>query len=97
LALHSFPTRRSSDLSGFYVVDTLSKNVYFVPAAQLAPYAGKVLVASELGAHFWVLEPAGKGFKTTRLATNLRGGKYNLEGGRFLDRKSTRLNSSHQI
>jgi hypothetical protein len=70
--------------SGLYVVDTLSKNVYFLPAAQLAPYAGKVLVASELKAHFWVLEPEGKGFKTTRLPTNLRGGKYNLEGGRFL-------------
>jgi hypothetical protein len=70
--------------SGFYVVDTLSKNVYFLPAEELARYAGKVLVASELKARFWLLEPDDKGFKTTRLATNLRGGKYNLEGGRFL-------------
>jgi hypothetical protein len=70
--------------AGLYVVDTLSKNVYVLPAAQLAPYEGKVLVGSELKAHFWVLEPAGRGFRATRLPTNLRGGKYNLEAGHIL-------------
>jgi hypothetical protein len=77
-------TRGAGPRAGLYVVDTLSKNLYFLPQAQLAPYVGKVIVGSELKAHFWVLEPSGNGFKATRIATNLRGGKYNLEGGRIL-------------
>ena len=43
-----------------------------------------MIVASELKAHFWLLEPDGKSFRVTRIPTNLRGGKYNLEGGHYL-------------
>ena len=68
---------------GVYVTDTRSTNVYFLPASQLAGYAG-VLVGSELKAHFWVVVPTANGFRTIRLATNLRGGAYNLESARLI-------------
>lgn len=74
---------RGAAQSGFYVADTLSKNVYFLPGRQLAPYRGGVLVGSEKGlARFWVVRPSGSRFAATRLETNLnrlRPG-WNLEG-----------------
>lgn len=68
---------------GVYVTDTRSTSVYFLPATQLAAYAG-VLVGSELRARFWIVVPIKNGFRAIRLATNLRGGAYNLEGARYV-------------
>jgi hypothetical protein len=68
---------------GVYVTDTRSTNVYFLAMSQLTGYAG-VLVGSELKAHFWMVVPKANGYRTIRLATNLRGGAYNLEGARLI-------------
>jgi hypothetical protein len=57
---------------GVYLTDTLSKTVYFLPASQLAPYAGAVLVGREKGrALFWIVRPAAKGFSRLRVHSNL--------------------------
>ncbi|MBV8395418.1 MAG: hypothetical protein JO064_04080 [Actinobacteria bacterium] len=74
---------RGTARPGFYVADTVSKDVYFLPAAQLAPYAGGVLVGDEKGlARFWVVRAVGTRFVATRVATNLNAlhGSWNLEG-----------------
>src|SRR5207248_1267 len=45
---------------GLYVADTVSKKVWFLPAAALAAYAGEVLVGGEKGlARFWIVRPSG--------------------------------------
>jgi hypothetical protein len=68
---------------GVYVTDTRSTNVYFLSASQLTGYAG-VLVGSELRAHLWIVVPVKTGFRAIRVATNLRGGAYDLEGARYV-------------
>ncbi len=70
--------------TGLYVTDTLSRDVYFAPAAELMPFAGDVVVGSELGGLFWVVQPNGSGFTATKLATNLNGKHYNLEGAIYI-------------
>jgi hypothetical protein len=74
----------SSVSPGFYVADTTTMNVYRIPAAQLAPYAGDILVGTELKASFWYIRPRGKGFLTRRIATDLPAGAYNLEAGNYV-------------
>jgi hypothetical protein len=69
---------------GLYVTDTLSKNVYLAPAAELERYRGAVLVGSELRARFWILRPRGAGFAVLAVPTTLRGKNYNLEGAVYL-------------
>src|SRR5581483_12053012 len=71
---------------GFYVSDTATKNVYFLPASQLTRYAGGVLVGSEKGlARFWVVRPDGNGFVVTRVHTSLESrGNWNLEGATYV-------------
>jgi hypothetical protein len=71
---------------GLYVTDTLSKNVYVVPAAELARYRGAVVVGSELEGRFWILRPRGKGFEVVPVPTTLRGRHYNLEGATYVGR-----------
>lgn len=66
--------------AGLYVTDTLSTNAYFVPASELRPWAGDVVVGSELRGLFWVIRPRGRSYQVLRLPTTLRGGHYNLEG-----------------
>jgi len=70
--------------SGLYVTDTLSRTIYFAPAAELAPFAGSVLVGSELRGIFWVIRPSGGAFIATKLVTNLTGTHYNLEGAAYI-------------
>lgn len=75
--------------AGLYVADTLSRDVYLAPAVALRPYAGAVLVGSELRGLFWVLRPRGRGFVALPLATTLTGAqhrKYNLEGAVYIAR-----------
>ncbi|HWE63809.1 MAG TPA: hypothetical protein VHB98_19010 [Chloroflexota bacterium] len=69
---------------GLYVTDTLSRNVFFAPAAELAPFAGDVVVGSELRGLFWALHPHGSGFKATTLPTTLTSKGYNLEGATYV-------------
>lgn len=75
--------------AGLYVADTLSRAVYLATAAALRPYAGAVLVGSELRGLFWVVRPRGSGFAALPLPTTLTGPrhtttKYNLEGAIYI-------------
>ncbi len=69
---------------GLYVTDTRSHNVFFAPAAELAPYAGLVVVGSELRGLLWVVRPRGHGFVAIALTTTLRGARYNLEAATYV-------------
>jgi hypothetical protein len=78
---------RGAAAPGLYLTDTLTKNVYFAAASQLAPYAGAVIVGSEKGlARFWIVQPSGKGFRAVRLHSNLERlrGSWNLEGAIYV-------------
>jgi hypothetical protein len=74
------------DHAGLYLTDTLSKNAYFAPASDLQPYAGDVIVGSELKGLFWSIRPNGRSYAVRRIPTTLRGGKYNLEGMAYVSR-----------
>src|SRR5207244_13429271 len=89
--LHSFPTRRSSDLPGTYVV-TISKQgftVFKIPAQKIDLGASMMINASlKVGSTSTTVEvtaSAGADLQTTNATVG------------NTDRKSTRLNSSHQI
>jgi hypothetical protein len=69
---------------GVYLTDDTTRDVYFAPAAQLARFAGDVLVGSEVKAHFWIIEPRGSSFVKVAVRHNLRGGHYSLEGATFV-------------
>jgi hypothetical protein len=71
---------------GLYITDTLSRDVFFASAEALKPYAGAVLVGSELRGLLWVLRPQGNGFAATRLATTLGGKHYNFEDAIYIAR-----------
>ena len=70
--------------AGLYVVDTLSHDVFFASAAALRPYAGAVVVGSELRGLFWEVRPRDGGFTTQALPTTLGGHKYNFEAALYL-------------
>ena len=65
---------------GLYVTDTLSRAVYFAPAAEVVPSAGNIILGSELLGRFWTVQPHGASFAVVELPTNLAGSKYNFEG-----------------
>ena len=75
---------RRSTGAGLYVTDDLTKYIYFLPAAQLAPYAGDLIVGTEVKAHFVIIKPQGQGIRRVRLRHNLRGGHFSLEGAFFV-------------
>ena len=70
--------------AGFYVTDTASTDVFFVPAAQLSNYRGGVIVGTETAANFWIVRPQGNRFQVIRLGTNLTAPKYNFEGATWI-------------
>jgi len=76
---------RGAALPGLYVADTLSRDVFVVPAAELAPYKGAVVAGSEIRGLFWAVRPRGHDFTATELSTTLRGTAYNLEGAAYID------------
>jgi hypothetical protein len=69
---------------GFYVVDTFPGTVLVADARQFAGHGGSVLVGTELKGQIWLVTPTANGYRTTRLATSLKAGAYNLEGARFV-------------
>jgi hypothetical protein len=69
---------------GLYVTDTNSTNVFYVPAAMLAPYAGSIVVGSEIKAFFWSVRPKGAAFTVRRLPWRVPGSKLNLEGAAYV-------------
>jgi hypothetical protein len=78
---------RGAAAPGIYLTDTLSRKVFFAPAAQFAPYTGAVFVGREKGrALFWVVRPDGKGFSTLRVHSNLERlpPTWNFEGAIYI-------------
>jgi hypothetical protein len=73
-----------SPAPGLYVPDTNTMDVYFAPAAQLEPFAGQVLVGTELEGNFWLISPTATGFDTEPLAVQLPTGDLNLEGAAYV-------------
>jgi len=75
---------RGAAQGGLYITDTLSRNVFVASSADLAPFAGAVVVGSELHARFWAVRPGGAGFAATPLPTDLTGKSYNLEDATYI-------------
>jgi hypothetical protein len=74
---------------GLYLTDTTTTDVFLLPAAQLKPYAGDLIVASEIKGWLWVVRPRanGKGLQTVRLAATLPPPAptgYDLEGATYV-------------
>src|SRR5204863_1255730 len=93
ITLHSsFPTRRSSDLK----VDVRRERVVGVvhlPRASAMPQDVKL---SPDGKVFYVADMASNGiWEIDRTGRHVLGFIHTGAGGRHVDRKSTRLNSSH--
>ncbi|HYA09688.1 MAG TPA: hypothetical protein VEG24_08845, partial [Gaiellaceae bacterium] len=88
LAVVAAPPRRArpSPPPGLYLTDTGSNHVLLVPAAQLAPYVGDVIVGSEVKGLFWVVRPRpfGRGLQTLPLPTTLPPATYDLEGATYV-------------
>jgi hypothetical protein len=77
------PTSKNTSVtpaSGIYITDDLTQDIYFVSAAQLAPYAGDLFVATETKGYFWVLEPKGDGVRAFELGNTLAKKGHGLEG-----------------
>ena len=70
--------------AGLYVTDDLTHDVYFAPAADFAPFAGDVIVAGEISAHFSVIEPSAGRFRVVPVAASLSGRRFSLEGATFV-------------
>jgi hypothetical protein len=70
--------------AGLYVPNTNTMDVYFAPAAQLAPFAGQVLVGTELGGGFWLIRPTAAGFAADQLMVQLPSDDLNLEGAVYV-------------
>ena len=69
---------------GLYLTDTASHKLFFVSADQLRPYAGAMIVGTELKFQLWLVRPRGNGFQTRLLKTDVPPGSYNLEGAAYI-------------
>jgi hypothetical protein len=69
---------------GLYVPNTNTMDVYFAPAAQLVPYAGKLLVGTELEGNFWLIRATATAFETEQVEAQLPTGDLNLEGAAYV-------------
>jgi hypothetical protein len=76
--------RSTQPPAGFYATDTNTKNVFFIAAADLAPYAGSVIFDTETKGQFWLIQPKGNGFRTRLLHTDLTTTGLNLEAGTWV-------------
>lgn len=70
--------------AGFYVPNTNTMDVYFASAAQLTPYAGQVLVGTELQGNFWLIRATATGFATQQVAVHFPSADLNLEGAAYV-------------
>lgn len=73
---------------GLYLTDTFSTNVYRIPAAALRPYAGDLIVGTEVHGLFFFVKPHGGVFTTRRIPVTVppppNGQALNLEGAAFV-------------
>ena len=88
MAIAPAPAKRAAGTpaAGVFIADTVSKKVFFAPAAALKKFVGGVLVASELTGQFWLVRPkaTGSGFEALPVTTDLPAIAYNLEGSTFV-------------
>src|SRR5205085_12130095 len=90
--LHSFPTRRSSDLTSNKIITTLDQSIGNLANAG----AGGRLFSDNFesgGLSLWSEPAVGATADTVHARSGKYAGKINASSN--LDRKSTRLNSSH--
>jgi hypothetical protein len=73
-----------SPAPGIYITDDQTKDVYYVSASQLAPFAGDLFVATEIDAHFWILAPHGNGVSAIAMGNTLRKHGHSLEGAIYI-------------
>ena len=64
---------------GIYITDDLSQDIYYVSAAQLAPYAGDIFVATETDGDFSIIQPNGNGIRAFELANTLTHKGHGIE------------------
>jgi hypothetical protein len=64
---------------GIYITDDISQDIYYVSAAQLAPYSGDVFVSTEVNGDFWIIQPNGHGFRAFELANTLTHKGHGIE------------------
>jgi hypothetical protein len=69
---------------GIYLTDDQEKNVYFISARQLRPFAGDLFVSTEIKAYFWVFAPDGSKVRALALGDSLRKGGHGLEGAIYI-------------
>jgi hypothetical protein len=86
IAVVKAPPRHRSGLvkPGLYVADTATHDVFFVPAAQLAPYVGDLIVGSEIKGLVWIVRPRGAGMQTLLVPTTLPPHVYNFEAATYV-------------
>jgi hypothetical protein len=86
VVVEASPAKRAagSPAAGAYFSDTLTKAVWFAPAAALKQYAGGVMVGSELQGDFWIVRPKGNGFEKVALASDLPRQPWNFEGACYV-------------
>jgi hypothetical protein len=70
--------------AGLYVSDDTTGLTYLAPAAELAGYAGDVIVGTEEHPQFWVLQPTSNGIAAVSLQSNFAAGNYSLEQAVFV-------------
>lgn len=69
---------------GIYLSDDETKDIYLVPARELAPFAGDLFLSTEDDAHFFILEPDGSGVRAIAVGDTLRQHGHGLEGAIYL-------------
>jgi hypothetical protein len=77
-------TTTGSPAPGIYMTDDQTKDVYYVSASQLTGFAGDLFVATELDAHFWILEPQADGVRAVPVGNTLRKSRHSLEGAIYI-------------
>ena len=66
------------------MTDDETKDVYYVSASQLTQFAGDLFVATEMDAHFWILEPRGDGVRAVAVGSTLGESRHSLEGAIYI-------------
>src|SRR5262249_39947201 len=70
---------------GLYVTDDITSHVLFLPAAELAPYAGDGFVGGAGKGMFWTPRADGDRVDVIPLRDNLNNGKFSLEAAIFIE------------
>jgi hypothetical protein len=71
---------------GFYLADTITKQVLFSPASGFQAFTGTVLVGTELTGQFWVIQAnTSGGFDAVQATTDLPEHPWNLEGSFYVN------------